>query len=110
MATRLTAEPTSIDPSFYIRFASETRGIIMASPELHIFPPVEASMHLKDPTLLRTQAFVNGEWINAAKNATHDVHNPASGEKLGTVPDMGAAETRRAIEAAAAALPAWARL
>jgi succinate-semialdehyde dehydrogenase/glutarate-semialdehyde dehydrogenase len=67
-------------------------------------------MHLKDPTLLRTLAFVNGEWVNAASGAHHDVHNPATGEKLGTVPDMGAAETRRAIEAAAAALPAWARL
>ena len=65
-------------------------------------------MHLKDPTLLRTQAFLNGEWVNAANHATHDVLNPATGEKLGTVPDMGAAETRRAIEAAAAAFPAWA--
>jgi succinate-semialdehyde dehydrogenase/glutarate-semialdehyde dehydrogenase len=67
-------------------------------------------MHLKDPTLLRTQAFLNGEWVNAASGGTHDVLNPATREKLGTVPDMGAAETRRAIEAAAAALPAWARL
>src|SRR5882762_2013320 len=67
-------------------------------------------MHLKDPTLLRTQAFVNGEWVNAASGATHEVLNPATREKLGTVPDMGAAETRRAIEAAAAAQPAWARL
>jgi len=66
-------------------------------------------MHLKDPTLLRTQAFVNGEWVNATAGGTHEVRNPASGEKLGTVPDMGAAETRRAIEAAAAALPGWAR-
>lgn len=65
-------------------------------------------MHLKDPTLLRTQAFINGEWVNAPGGATHDVLNPATGEKLGTVPEMGAGETRRAIEAAAAALPAWA--
>ena len=57
-------------------------------------------MHLKDPTLLRTQAFIKGEWVNADKGATHEVHNPASGDKLGTVPDMGAVETRRAIEAA----------
>ena len=65
-------------------------------------------MHLKDPTLLRTQAFLNGEWVNAAGGATHAVSNPATGEKLGTVPDMGAAETRRAIQAAAAAFPPWA--
>ena len=67
-------------------------------------------MHLKDPTLLRTQAFINGEWVNADKGATHEVHNPASGDKLATVPDMGAVETRRAIDAAAAAQPGWARL
>ena len=65
-------------------------------------------MHLKDPTLLRTQAFVNGEWVNAASQAAHEVTNPATREKIGTVPDMSAAETRRAIEAAAAAFPAWA--
>ena len=65
-------------------------------------------MHLKDPTLLRTQAFLNGEWVNADNRAAHDVLNPATREKLGTVPAMGAAETRRAIEAAAAAFPAWA--
>src|SRR6185312_415842 len=59
---------------------------------------------------LRTQAFLNGEWVNATSGATHEVLNPATREKLGTVPDMGAAETRRAIEAAAAALPAWGRL
>jgi succinate-semialdehyde dehydrogenase / glutarate-semialdehyde dehydrogenase len=65
-------------------------------------------MQLKDPTLLRTQAHINGEWVNAANHATHDVLNPASREKIGTVPDMGVAETRRAIEAASAAFPAWA--
>jgi succinate-semialdehyde dehydrogenase/glutarate-semialdehyde dehydrogenase len=65
-------------------------------------------MHLKDPTLLRTQAFIGGEWLNAPGGATHEVLNPATGEKLGTVPDMGAGETRRAIEAASAAQPAWA--
>jgi succinate-semialdehyde dehydrogenase/glutarate-semialdehyde dehydrogenase len=67
-------------------------------------------MQLKDPTLLRRQAYVNGEWTLAASGKTHDVHNPATGEKLGTVPDMGAAETRRAIETAAAAFPKWAAM
>ena len=65
-------------------------------------------MHLKDPTLLRTQAFLNGEWVNADNHGSHEVLNPATREKLGTVPEMGAAETRRAIEAAAAAFAAWA--
>jgi succinate-semialdehyde dehydrogenase/glutarate-semialdehyde dehydrogenase len=56
---------------------------------------------------LRQQCYVNGEWIDADDGATFDVTNPADGSVLGTVPRLGAGETRRAIEAAAAALPAW---
>jgi succinate-semialdehyde dehydrogenase / glutarate-semialdehyde dehydrogenase len=65
-------------------------------------------MKLKDPALLRTRAYTNGEWVNADDDATVKVSNPATGETLGTVPNMGAGETRRAISAAAAAFPAWA--
>ncbi|RFP19224.1 MULTISPECIES: NAD-dependent succinate-semialdehyde dehydrogenase [unclassified Duganella] len=62
---------------------------------------------LKDPTLLRQQAYINGEWSDADGGATLAVANPATGEQLGAVPLMGAAETRRAIAAANAAWPAW---
>jgi succinate-semialdehyde dehydrogenase / glutarate-semialdehyde dehydrogenase len=65
-------------------------------------------MKLTDNNLLRMQAYIAGKWENANGGATHEVVNPATGEKIGTVPDMGAAETRRAIEAAKAAFPAWA--
>ena len=65
-------------------------------------------MKLTDNNLFRTQAYIGGEWVNANGGATCDVKNPATGEKLGTVPDMGATETRRAIDAAKAAFPAWA--
>ncbi|HZO21323.1 MAG TPA: NADP-dependent succinate-semialdehyde dehydrogenase [Steroidobacteraceae bacterium] len=65
-------------------------------------------MKLKDPQLLRTQAYVNGQWIGAANGPAVEVFNPATREKLGTIPNFGAAETRQAIEAAAAAFPAWA--
>ncbi|TWC66490.1 NADP-dependent succinate-semialdehyde dehydrogenase [Herbaspirillum sp. SJZ099] len=64
-------------------------------------------LQLKDPSLLRQQAYVNGQWRDADDGATLDVFNPANGERLGKVPQMGAAETRRAIEAANAAWPAW---
>ncbi|MBV9344287.1 MAG: NAD-dependent succinate-semialdehyde dehydrogenase [Gammaproteobacteria bacterium] len=64
-------------------------------------------MNLRDRDLLRTRAFIGGAWVEADGGATHPVVNPASRESLGTVPDMGAAEARRAIEAAAAAFPAW---
>ncbi|MCC7643238.1 MULTISPECIES: NADP-dependent succinate-semialdehyde dehydrogenase [unclassified Janthinobacterium] len=64
-------------------------------------------LQLKDSTLLRHQAYVNGAWIDADGGQTINVNNPATGEHIGTVPLMGAAETRRAIEAANAAWPAW---
>src|SRR4051794_19205251 len=66
-------------------------------------------MQLKDSALLRLKACIDGKWVDADSGKTLEVRNPASGEHLGTVPDMGAAETRRAIAAAAAAMPAWAR-
>ncbi|NQD78567.1 NADP-dependent succinate-semialdehyde dehydrogenase [Pseudomonas seleniipraecipitans] len=64
-------------------------------------------MQLKDAQLFRQQAFVNGAWADADSGQTIKVNNPATGEVIGTVPKMGAAETRRAIEAADKALPAW---
>jgi succinate-semialdehyde dehydrogenase / glutarate-semialdehyde dehydrogenase len=64
-------------------------------------------MKLKDSTLLRQQCFIDGAWVAADNGATLDVSNPATAQKLGSIPNMGAAETRRAIAAAAAALPAW---
>ena len=62
---------------------------------------------LKDPSLFRTRCFINGQWCDADSGETIAVTNPATGETIGTVPRMGAAETRRAIDAAAAAYPAW---
>jgi len=62
---------------------------------------------LKDPTLLKQLCYLGGHWTAADSGATIDVTNPATGEVLGTIPKMAAAETRRAIEAADAALPAW---
>ena len=65
-------------------------------------------LKLKDPALLRQQAYVDGAWTDADGRGTREVINPATGERLGTVPDMGATETRRAIEAASKAFPLWA--
>jgi succinate-semialdehyde dehydrogenase/glutarate-semialdehyde dehydrogenase len=62
---------------------------------------------LKDPSLLRQQCFIAGQWCDADGGATISVTNPATGEVLGTVPKMGAAETRRAIDAANTAWPEW---
>ncbi len=64
-------------------------------------------MHLTDSKLFRQQCYIDGAWVDADSGETIAVDNPATGEKLGTVPRMGAAETRRAIIAADRALPEW---
>lgn len=64
-------------------------------------------LSLNDQSLLRTQAYVNGAWRDAFSGKTFAVTNPATGEELAQVADVGAEETRQAINAADAALPAW---
>lgn len=66
-------------------------------------------MQLKNDALLRQQAFINGIWCDADNKETHEVLNPATGELIGTVPMMGAEETRRAIEAADKAQSTWSK-
>jgi len=64
-------------------------------------------LNLKDATLFRQQCYIDGQWLNADQGETLSIHNPATGEVLGTIPKMLAAETARAIAAANAAWPAW---
>ena len=64
-------------------------------------------MSLSNPGLMRTQAYIDGAWVGADDGSTFEVTNPADGAVLAEVPDLGVAETRRAIEAADAAWPAW---
>jgi succinate-semialdehyde dehydrogenase/glutarate-semialdehyde dehydrogenase len=64
-------------------------------------------LSLKDPRLLRSDAYVNGRWIPGASGARFAVTNPASGETIVDVADLDAADTKGAIEAAHQALPAW---
>jgi len=75
----------------------------MNAPGKSGLPPIS----LKDPQLFRTQAYLEGAWLDAEGGKTFPITNPATGETLAAVPDMGAAETRRAIEAAERAWPAW---
>lgn len=62
---------------------------------------------LKDPSLLKQQAYVNGQWIDALNGETNPVLNPATGEQIATVPDLGAEETQAAIAAADVAFKSW---
>ena len=66
-------------------------------------------IRLSDKSLWKEQGFIGGAWLPADSAQTTEIRNPASGAVLGSVPNMGAAEARRAIEAAHAAFPAWAK-
>jgi len=67
----------------------------------------ESQLSLSDSTLLKTDAYINGQWRAAADGSRFDVLNPATGAAIVSLPDMGVAETREAIEAADVAWPAW---
>jgi len=64
-------------------------------------------LNLKDPSLLRSQLYIDGKWVDADNGATMSVLNPATREKIIAIPNAGAAETRRAIEAADRAFASW---
>src|SRR5215213_1446295 len=101
---------------------SRGRFVILNGPERRPQPPlsytsrrqdsamltkVKPAVQLKDMSLFRQQCYINGEWVDADDGATLPVYNPADGQQIGTVPKMGAAETRRAIETAHAAMAEW---
>lgn len=65
------------------------------------------SIQLSDQTLIKTQGYINGEWLDANDKSTFDVTDPATGEVLAQVANMGAAETKLAIEAADKAMVDW---
>jgi succinate-semialdehyde dehydrogenase/glutarate-semialdehyde dehydrogenase len=67
----------------------------------------KSSLSLRDLSLFRQQAFIGGQWQDGATGRTERVINPANGEVIGTIPRLGPADTRRAIEAAERALPEW---
>ena len=65
------------------------------------------AINLNDPGLLKQQAFLNGQWVDADQGDSFEVINPATGESISRVASMGADETRRAIDAASAAMALW---
>ena len=80
-------------------------SIAIISAEAHV-----AALKVDDPLLLRMQGFIDGTWVDADSGATLEVLDKATLQVIGTVPEMGRAETRRAIESAAAAWHDWAAL
>ncbi len=71
--------------------------------------PASAAPELKDARLFREACYVDGQWIQADSGGTLGVDNPATGEIIGRIPKLSGDETRRAIEAANRAFPAWSR-
>ena len=65
------------------------------------------SIGMKDANLFRQQVYINGKWSDADSGEVTEITNPSTGEVLGTVPNCGAAEAKRAIEAANVAWPMW---
>src|SRR5262245_975717 len=70
---------------------------------------LSSAIPLTDERLFRQASYIDGGWVEAAGRAAIDVDNPATGETIGSVPKLGRAETRAAIEAAARAFPEWRR-
>lgn len=68
------------------------------------------TIELKDPSLLKTQAFISGEWVDSDKGETFSVYNPATGERLAEVASVGVNETRCAINGAQMAMASWREL
>src|SRR6188768_3695617 len=68
---------------------------------------VKSSVQLQDMSLFRQQCYLDGAWVDADDKSTLTIYNPADGSLVGTVPKMGAAETRRAIETAHQAFKLW---
>lgn len=65
------------------------------------------SLPLNDPSLLKAQAYINGEWLDGDQGDRFPVYNPATGEEIAQVASLGAVETRRAIAAAETAMKSW---
>ena len=73
----------------------------------HTIKEIPVPLALREPGLLRQAMLVDGQWISADSGETLEIRNPSTGQLVARVPNGGASETRRAIEAAERAMPAW---
>jgi succinate-semialdehyde dehydrogenase/glutarate-semialdehyde dehydrogenase len=87
--------------SFMNSSLTQAEGVII------MLDTLKTTLKLKNPALLREQAYIDGAWVAAADGGTFPVTNPADGSLVANVPQLGVPETRAAIEAANAAWPAW---
>src|SRR5512133_2649022 len=97
---------SGIDGDGWVLTRNAGRPIFGSKEEPAMLNPT-SPLPLKDPTLFRQANYIDGKWLVADSGRTIVVKNPATGEAIGEVPALGAAETRRAIEAAHRAQGAW---
>jgi len=82
-------------------------SLAQAKGVIFMLDTLKTTLNLKNPSLLREQAYIDGAWVAAADGGTFPVTNPADGSLVANVPQLGVPETKAAIEAANAAWPAW---
>src|SRR5262249_9365826 len=83
------------------------REVFMKSPTSSSSFSTQVGVELSDSRLFRQAAYVDGRWIDARTGDVSNVDNPATGEILGTVPNLHVADARAAIDAAARAFTTW---
>lgn len=107
-ATALKTQAPTAKPHVHTRQISNSPIVKMPQMPKNIITGGKDDLKLADPSLLHHAAYIDGQWVDAAKDGkTLEVLNKATHAVIGTVPDMGAAETKDAINAAQAAFPAW---
>ena len=84
-----------------------TRSHIQYTNHLRITTVARHNHTLKDNSLLKSQCYINGQWVDANSGKTFDIHDPATGKVIAKMPEMNKDDTQTAIEAAAAALPSF---
>jgi delta 1-pyrroline-5-carboxylate dehydrogenase len=103
VASRTISTPTTVRPTSFRLSTQTIRNMSSSSTAA-----TTQTLNLTEPSLFKSQGFINGEWVNAKSGKTFKVHNPATGKLLGEVPEMGSVEeTENAINVAAEAFKTW---
>ncbi|KAI0053601.1 succinic semialdehyde dehydrogenase [Auriscalpium vulgare] len=109
-ASLIRASLSARNQGVLVRMAStSTVGTRVRASELNGLTSAIPQTGLKDSSLLISQGYINGKWVDAKSGAKITVTNPATSEELGTVPEMGVEETKEAIAAAAEAFKTWSK-
>ncbi|KAI0749020.1 Aldehyde/histidinol dehydrogenase [Fomes fomentarius] len=98
-------------PLYYASLSLSLKPRFTPRHSLHRYRMANTAVNfgLKDASLVRSQAFIDGKWVDAKDGGVIKVINPATAEELGTVPELGLEETKQAIQAASTAFKTWSK-